>query len=415
MQDSWMDFSHATTPAPSGPANGNSRSNKQHYGRYERQGQEFVQTLSSDPTEKDPDRRRGGRPGKGRMQRRRSTDILARENIMALLDELSDSDDDDDDTVNTERLEQMAKEQQLQKQLNRSFNIHDAVAKSKKVNKEPPSKDGGGVENKRGKRPSNPAVDQDFIFAALSRNDLFLDLDLSQERIAEAATRFERARYADGTVILEQGDDDFQSMHWYLVAKGRCQVLIDGRPLPRMGRYGGLTRGKTFGEVSLMREEPRSATIVAEGEVVLYQLARGDFLEVIEMSHDLGSDDISNDEKNHNDEQQQQTPGDTSVESGTVNRKSIKEAGATGSSNQDLTEERNNRYEESMPQLTDMPKEEGGSSSGLLGSWYEQTSMRMAPLMQKGESPASTANTGGFAQRLFSIVGAGLKEEIVSE
>ena len=96
-----------------------------------------------------------------------------------------------------------------------------------------------------------------------------------------------------------------------------------------------------------------------------------------------------------------------------MNGKAIEEAGASGSSNHDLAEERNCRYEESMPQLTDMPKEEeGGSSSGLLGSWYEQTSTRMAPLMQRGESSASIANTGGFAQRLFSIVGAGLKEEI---
>ena len=421
MQDhghssSWMDLSHVVV-------------DKQHqrrdrYGKQE-DGEEIIQKLSSVPTKK-ADGRQSTSRGPGRMQRRCSTDILARENIMALLDELSDSDDDDDDTVNTERLEQMAKEQQLQKQLNRSFNIHDAVAKSKKVNKEPPSKDGGGVENKRGKRPSNPAVDQDFIFAALSRNDLFLDLDLSQERIAEAATRFERARYADGTVILEQGDDDFQSMYWYLIAKGRRHVLIDGRPLPRLGRYGGLTRGKTFGEVSLMREEARSATIVAEGEVVLYQLARRDFLEVIEMTHVLGNNDASK-ECEYNDEK------DTSVEPGRLVGGVVNEADISSASrqsqrqwSQDLTEERSSRYEESMPQLTDMSKEEaGGSSSGLLGSWYDQTSTRMASLMQKGdvagESAASIAgkssamhraSTGGFAQKLFSIVGAGLKEEI---
>ena len=76
-----------------------------------------------------------------------------------------------------------------------------------------------------------------------------------------------------------------------------------------------------------------------------------------------------------------------------------------------------------MPQLTDVTKEEdGGSSSGLLGSWYDQTATRMAPLMQRGESAASiaakssamhrVASTGAFAQKLFSIVGAGLKEEI---
>ena len=198
-----------------------------------------------------------------------------------------------------------------------------------------------------------------------------------------------------------------------------------------MGRYGGLTRGKTFGEVSLMREEARSATIVAEGEVVLYQLARRDFLEVIEMTHVLGSNETSsNEEENHNDEQQQ-APGDTSVESGRVNGKTKEEAGTSGAScqserqwSQDLTGERNARYdEESMPQLTEVPKGEGGSSSsGLLGSWYDQTSTRMAPLMQQRESAASiatkssamhrVASTGTFAQKLFSIVGAGLKEEI---
>jgi hypothetical protein len=425
---SWMDLSYAVV---------DHRQRRSYEDDIDRNGPEteIVQTLSSVP-ERD-DERRGGRPAGRMMQRRHSTDILARENIMALLDELSDSDGDDNDhddnSIDTMRLEAMAQEQQLQKQFNRNFSVHEAVAMTKSSKQAEPSSAGGGGRATRGKRPPSAAkLDQDFIVTALSRNDLFLDLDLSQERIAEAAMRFERASYADGTVILEQGDDDFQSMYWYLIAKGRCQVLIDGRPLPRMGRYGGLTRGKTFGEVSLMREEARSATIVAEGEVVLYQLARRDFLEVIEMTHALGSNDTSKEKENHidgDDDDQQQAPGNTSVGSGGVTAKTMEEASASGASNQrqwseDLTEDRTDRYmyEESMPQLADVAKEEGGSSSGLLGSWYDQTSTRMAPLMQRGESAASiaakssamhrVASTGGFAQKFFSIVGAGLKEEI---
>ena len=231
MQDhghsSWMDHSHVVVDKQ-----------QQRHDRYGKQedGEEIIQKLSSVP-ERD-DGRQSTRREPGRMQRRRSTDILAKENIMALLDELSDSDGEgggggtnDDDSVDTKRLEAMAQEQQLQKQFNQSFSIHDAVAMTKSSKQAEPSSPGGGGggKAKRGKRPPSAAkIDQDFIVTALSRNDLFLDLDLSQERIAEAATRFERASYADGTVILEQGDDDFQSMYWYLIAKGRCQVLIDG-------------------------------------------------------------------------------------------------------------------------------------------------------------------------------------------
>ena len=202
---------------------------------------------------------------------------------MALLEDAdSDTDNNDDgDTVDTARLEEMAQEVQLMKQFNQSFSVHDAVALSK-------SSGGAATKSTVGRKRRNSvasAIDRDFIVSALTQNDLFLDLNLSRERIVDAAAKFERTSYSDGTVIVEQGDDDFASMCWYLIAKGRCQVLIDGQPLPRLGRYGGLVRGKTFGEVSLIKEEARSATIVAEGEVVLYQLSRKDFLSVVEMDH----------------------------------------------------------------------------------------------------------------------------------
>ena len=350
--------------------------------------------------------------GRRRAPRRRSTDILARENLLALLAENSDS-DGDNDTVDTTRIEEMAQEVQLRKQFKQSFDIHDAVAHAL-GDGEGDGGSGGAKSTRGGRRPS---IDRDSIVSALTRNDLFLDHNVPPERIVVAAARFERVSYADGAVILRQGDDDFANMCWYLIARGRCQVLIDGRPLPRLGRYGGLGRGKTFGEVSLMREEARSATIVAEGEVVLYQLPREDFLSVIDTGTGIldGDDDEGNgggggpDDGAGTSQAQGDAPADTGINESSA---PIVVGGDVGGS-----DHRKRSGEESLPHLQETTREEGGAGSagGLLGSWYEQTAKRMAPLMQRETSTTMERRASlppSFAQKLFSIVGAGLKEEI---
>ncbi len=66
---------------------------------------------------------------------------------------------------------------------------------------------------------------------------------------------------------------------FYVIADGELDATYDGQPLSRMGP------GECFGEIALLRDVPRTATVTARSDVVLYTLERDDFLGA--MSGDL--------------------------------------------------------------------------------------------------------------------------------
>src|SRR4051812_6923052 len=84
-------------------------------------------------------------------------------------------------------------------------------------------------------------------------------------------------RHAAGGVILRQGD---ASADLYIVRSGEVSVRIrrDGeeRELVRLGS------GSVFGEMALFDGYPRSATVVALGEVVTYCIRQAEFTEFAE-------------------------------------------------------------------------------------------------------------------------------------
>ena len=64
----------------------------------------------------------------------------------------------------------------------------------------------------------------------------------------------------------ERGD------RFYVIERGTAAVSIGGRPVRTLGP------GDHFGELALLRDTPRSATVRAESDVALYALGRDEFL-----------------------------------------------------------------------------------------------------------------------------------------
>lgn len=90
--------------------------------------------------------------------------------------------------------------------------------------------------------------------------------------IEHLAARLVPLRVDAGTVIVREGD---AGDRFYIVADGELEVSQYGRTISE------LDGGGYFGEIALLRDVPRTATVTARTDAVLYALDRDDFLAAV--------------------------------------------------------------------------------------------------------------------------------------
>lgn len=104
----------------------------------------------------------------------------------------------------------------------------------------------------------------------LGQNQIFAPLPLpTLERLAES---LEEVPVEPGRVIVRQGETGDR---FYLVRDGTLKVAINGQDVQTLGP------GDSFGEIALLRDVPRTASVIAQSEGMLYALDRDTFIPAV--------------------------------------------------------------------------------------------------------------------------------------
>jgi CRP-like cAMP-binding protein len=112
---------------------------------------------------------------------------------------------------------------------------------------------------------------------ALLRVPLFGDLNKREAR--EVARAFKERRFAAGETVVQTGSG---GAAFFLIDSGEAAVTVGGK-----GRRT-LKAGDHFGEVALIDEGTRTATITAATDLVCYGLTYWDFRPLVEANGRIG-------------------------------------------------------------------------------------------------------------------------------
>jgi len=116
---------------------------------------------------------------------------------------------------------------------------------------------------------------------ALQRVELFNTLH--DDELAEIAEQLVYTPFVQGDIMMRQG----ARAHWlYIIVSGVADVFLE---LPDGGRrrIDSIHGGSFLGEMGLMTGDPRSATVIAQSEVLAYRLDKESFQKVLDKRPEL--------------------------------------------------------------------------------------------------------------------------------
>ena len=127
------------------------------------------------------------------------------------------------------------------------------------------------------------AIDPTLIVAESDPSELVPEVPLfaglSDSEIAEIVGLFKTRRFAPGDVVIREGSG---GAAFYLIDSGEAAVTIRGDTVANLGR------GDHFGEIALIDEGVRAATVTATSELICHGLTFWEFRPLVEQNGRIG-------------------------------------------------------------------------------------------------------------------------------
>ena len=112
---------------------------------------------------------------------------------------------------------------------------------------------------------------------ALQRVPLFADLN--KHEVKQIASLFKERRFSEGETVVRQGSG---GAAFFVIESGEATVFVGGE------EYTTLRPGDYFGEIALIDEGTRMATITAVSDLLCYGLTYWDFRPLVEKNGVIG-------------------------------------------------------------------------------------------------------------------------------
>jgi len=111
--------------------------------------------------------------------------------------------------------------------------------------------------------------------------------DLTPRTLAEVANNIEARDFEPGDAIVKQGDD---GLEFFMVNEGSVTVERTNRTTGKTETLKQLDKGSYFGEVALIKNQPRNASVIAKTKTTCYVLDRDEFRAVVDTSDSFESE-----------------------------------------------------------------------------------------------------------------------------
>ncbi|MFZ2068116.1 MAG: SulP family inorganic anion transporter [Xanthobacteraceae bacterium] len=116
--------------------------------------------------------------------------------------------------------------------------------------------------------------------AELAAGDIGLFAGYPQGDVKTIAAQMKRKTYPAGTIVFHEGEPSDEVL---IVLKGTASAYLQ-RVNAASIRLATFSPGTVFGELALLDHGPRSASVVADADLVCYALSRADYAELAEKS-----------------------------------------------------------------------------------------------------------------------------------